>query len=252
MIRIVYTAILMCFAAALFAQQDTITITKDTINLRGVIYLPDGKPAKNMGITSRQLDFRYNEFPLYAKTDTNGYFVINGAKPNDTLSFYDGNYQGVSFPNKGSRYMVIYLPLAKVIQINGANPIEVKAVNKYPKVKPSFRVTSSNILDGGCTIVAYPQFPGGIEKFINYNNQRLIYPDKAITHNIEGTVEIGFTIERDGSLTDIKIIKGIGYGCDEQIVAILKKSPKWSPGIFCGRPYSIQETISVKFSLTDN
>jgi len=253
MIKIFTTLFLVSLTTCLFAQkQDTLTITKDTILLRGVIYLPDGKPAKNMGITSRQLDFRYNEYPLYSKTDTNGYFVLNGAKPYDTLSIYDGRYKDISFTNKGSRYVVIYLPLERVIQINSANPIEVRAVKKYPQIKPSFRVIRSGMLDGGCTIVADPQFTGGWDRFLKYIRQRLIYPDKAITRDIEGTVEIGFTIGKDGSLTDIKIIKGIGYGCEEQIMEVLRKSPKWSPGIFCGRPYSIQEIVSVKFSLTDN
>ncbi len=237
----------------LFAKsKDTVIITRDTINLRGFVYNNEGKPAASFFIQSRQLDLKYNQYFIIARTETNGYFELKGARPNDTLRIMDSRYNYVPFQNKGSRFIIIYLPQPKIAEINSLNPIEVKAQRRYPKILPTFHVTYSPILDGGCTIIMYPEFPGGQERFINFIKQRLNYPEKAITGNIEGTVEVAFTVGRDGTLGNIKVIKGLGYGCDDQIVKILENSPKWKPGIFCNRATTLEETISVKFSLTDN
>jgi TonB family protein len=238
----------------LFAKpKDTVIVTRDTINLKGFVYNNAGKPAASLLIESRQRDlkYKYNYF-IIARTDSNGYFELKGAKPNDTLRIMDIRYNDVLFQNKGSRFIIIYLPRAEIAEINSLNPIEVKAQRKYPKILPTFHTTNIDILDAGCSVMMYPAFPGGRERFINFIKQRLIYPERAITGNIEGTVEVAFTVGRDGTLINIKVIKGLGYGCEEQIVKILENCPKWSPGISCNRPTSQEETISVKFSLTDN
>ncbi|HMG07054.1 MAG TPA: energy transducer TonB, partial [Mucilaginibacter sp.] len=116
----------------------------------------------------------------------------------------------------------------------------------------SFKIPPKRTL--GCILspqqIAY--FPGGESRFIDYLQKRLNYPKKAIRYNIEGTVEIAFSVERNGSLANFKILKGIGYDCEQELIGILKKSPKWRPGIAAGRPVITQESVSVQFSLTDN
>lgn len=150
--------------------------------------------------------------------------------------------------------MIIYLPSSKVLEINSSNPIEIKASRKYPKKTSSFRIAvSTPIFDNGCLAsIVYPEFIGGPGKFLDYIKKNIVYPDKAIDNNIEGTVEVVFTIEKDGSISGVNILKGIGYDCDEQVVQLIKKSPKWTPGILCGKPAIVQETASVKFSLIEN
>jgi TonB family protein len=149
--------------------------------------------------------------------------------------------------------MVIYLPPPKTVEINSSSPIEVKASRKYPKKMPAFRIEIKDpIFDEGClSSIQYPEFIGGLNKFIDYIRRGIVYPEKAISNNIEGTVQIAFTIEKDGSIGAVNVIMGIGYGCDEQIVRLIKNAPRWRPGILCGRPFSIQETVSIKFTLTD-
>ncbi|MDN5287282.1 MAG: TonB family protein [Mucilaginibacter sp.] len=241
-------------ANCLFAQQSNEKIiTKDTINLRGLIYGVDGKPATGIFIESTQLDLEHNAYPIYTQTDTNGYFELKGAKPLDTLRILNPGYRiDAQYMNRGSRYMVIYLPPAKVYDLNSQNPIEVKALRKYPKLTQNFK-TSIDIFSG--CILSIDQiavFPGDKNNFINYIQKRLNYPEAAILHSVEGTVEIAFTVERDGSLKDFKILKGIGYDCEQQLIRILKNSPKWRPEIVAGRPSISYQTVSVKFSLTDN
>lgn len=79
-------------------------------------------------------------------------------------------------------------------------------------------------------------FPGGIQAFYTYLGKELNYPRQAQRMGIEGRVFVQFVVERDGSLTDIQVVKGIGAGCDEEAVRVLKQSPKWKPGKQRGKP----------------
>ncbi|WP_462252723.1 energy transducer TonB [Ekhidna sp.] len=79
-------------------------------------------------------------------------------------------------------------------------------------------------------------FPGGITAFYGYLKKELKYPRQAQRMGIEGRVFVQFVVERDGSLTDIHVVKGIGAGCDEEAVRVLKESPKWKPGKQRGKP----------------
>jgi TonB family protein len=247
--RLLLTCCLLLLSIFLFAQkEDTHIIHKDTINLRGFIYNADGKPAKDKFIQSKQSDLNYNRFPIYAQTDSNGYFMLKGAKPNDTLTIREITGP-LFFYNTGSRFMIIYLPAEKTNDLNSQSPVMIEAKRKYPKLTPGFKIIEYPGGEGG--IERMPEPPGGTKSFFNYLSKVIKYPEKAVTINVEGTVEVGFTISRDGSITDVKLLKGIGYGCDEQVLDAVKKSYRWRPGIFEGRPVVLKESVSVKFSLTD-
>ncbi len=101
------------------------------------------------------------------------------------------------------------------------------------------------------TIVEEPaSFPGGNTAFYKYLKKEFKYPRQAQRMGIEGRVFVQFVVERDGSLTDIHVIKGIGAGCDEEAVRVLKNSPKWKPGKQRGKPVrqKMIQNILFKFS----
>ena len=75
-----------------------------------------------------------------------------------------------------------------------------------------------------------PQFPGGEDSLYSFIYSNLRYPQEAIDNGIEGRVYITFVVEKDGSITGIKILRDIGYGCGEEAVRVLKMMPKWIPG----------------------
>ncbi len=114
-------------------------------------------------------------------------------------------------------------------------------------------ITNAQILDYfGIVIRQNAHFPGGTEKFITIVKNKIIYPEKAIQNNIEGDVEIGFAIERDGSVDDLRVIRDIGYECEYAVINAIKESPKWNPAILIGRPVITQSSITINFKLTDN
>ena len=96
-----------------------------------------------------------------------------------------------------------------------------------------------------------PSFPGGIEQFYKFLNKQLVYPPMSKENNIQGRVTVNFVVERDGSLTDIKVLRGVAGGEDlsQEAIRVLKKSPKWTPGIQNGRPVRVSYSVPVVFAL---
>lgn len=80
------------------------------------------------------------------------------------------------------------------------------------------------------TVVEDPGKPvGDIKQYYNYLKENVQYPPAAMKAGIEGTVYVQFVVQEDGSLEDIKVIKGIGGGCDEEAVRVIREGPKWTP-----------------------
>jgi len=86
----------------------------------------------------------------------------------------------------------------------------------------------------------------GLYQFIS---NHLKYPAQAVDAGIEGTVYITFVVEKDGTVTDVKTIRGIGVGCEQEAVRVIKLLPKWTPGIKGGKPVRVQCNLPVKFKL---
>lgn len=87
---------------------------------------------------------------------------------------------------------------------------------------------------------------GGLEEFYNFIGQNYVYPKEAQLAKVKGRVLISFVIERDGTVTDIKILRDLGYGTGEAAVKMLEKSPKWKPGIQKGKPVRVQFTLPLQ------
>lgn len=95
-----------------------------------------------------------------------------------------------------------------------------------------------------------PKYAGGMAAFYAFISQNLKYPEKAIKEKIEGSVLVSFTIEKDGSLNDINIVRKLGAGLDEEAVRVLNLSEKWDPGkLKDGTVVRVKYNIPIKFSL---
>ncbi|TKC06242.1 energy transducer TonB [Pedobacter frigoris] len=76
----------------------------------------------------------------------------------------------------------------------------------------------------------FPEFEGGMKAWAKFIQRNMRYPDAAQERGLQGKVFISFVIEKDGSVSNVTIIKGIGGGCDEEATRVIKKSPRWKPG----------------------
>jgi TonB family protein len=96
-----------------------------------------------------------------------------------------------------------------------------------------------------------PEFPGGIEAMYRFLSKNLVYPSWAKSNNFQGRVIISFVVEKDGTLTDMKIYKGIGGGFDEEALRVMRLSPLWKPGIQNGHPVRVAYSVPINFTLSD-
>lgn len=92
-------------------------------------------------------------------------------------------------------------------------------------------------------------YKGGEQAFYRYIANNLKYPEVARRMGVEGRVYVSFVVEKDGSLSNVKAIKGIGAGCDEEAVRIIKKSPTWYAAKQRGNPVRSQVIIPLIFNL---
>ena len=94
-----------------------------------------------------------------------------------------------------------------------------------------------------------PEPNGGFNVFYEFVRRNMKYPPMACRSGIEGRVFIEFIVDKDGSLTDLKVIKGIGGGCDEEALRIFGIAPKWNPGKQRGQPVKVKMVLPILFRL---
>ena len=95
-----------------------------------------------------------------------------------------------------------------------------------------------------------PQFRGGdANGFSAWVNSRLTYPATAKKNGIQGTVTLQFTIETNGKVTNVEVIRGVEESLDKEAVRVVSKSPRWKPGYLNGKPVRVTYTYSVIFRL---
>ena len=94
-----------------------------------------------------------------------------------------------------------------------------------------------------------PSFPGGEAKLMEYVAKNIKYPQIARETGIQGRVFVGFVVEPDGSISNVKLLRGIGGGCDEEAMRVIKSLPKWKPGKQRGKAVRVSYQIPVFFKL---
>ena len=97
----------------------------------------------------------------------------------------------------------------------------------------------------------YPKFPGGPEKMFEFIADNLHWPGDDDSC-IQGRVVVSFIVEKDGSLTDVKVEKGVDPSFDKEAVRVVKTMPKWEPGMWRGKPTRVKYCIPIRFRLADD
>lgn len=94
-----------------------------------------------------------------------------------------------------------------------------------------------------------PGFEGGMDAFYQYVAKEIRYPLQERQMGVEGRVDVQFVVEKDGSLSDIKVIKGIGPGCDDEAVRVMENAPLFKPGTQRGMPVRVRMVVPIVFQL---
>ncbi len=115
-------------------------------------------------------------------------------------------------------------------------PLTIEPVGTGPK-----DVVDDNKIYNTAGIEVKPDFPGGIAKFLAYVGNNFRFEEEGVS----GRVIVTFVIEKDGTLTDIKVVRDIGFGSGAEAIRVLKKSPKWIPGIQNGKKVRVLYSLPI-------
>ena len=96
-----------------------------------------------------------------------------------------------------------------------------------------------------------PEFPGGMRAFQDHLTANVRYPATADAAKVTGKVFVSLIIRDDGRITDVQVLKGIGFGCDQEAVRVISSMPSWTPGSQSGRPVNVKYNLVVPFGATN-
>lgn len=124
-------------------------------------------------------------------------------------------------------------------------------VTEETKVEPVVVVEApAEEVDEIFTVVEETAAPkGGMPAFYKYVGDKMKYPAQARRMGVEGKVFVEFVIQKDGSISDVRAIKGIGAGCDEEAVRVVQSAPSWTPGKQRGKPVKQRMVLPITFKL---
>ena len=94
-----------------------------------------------------------------------------------------------------------------------------------------------------------PKFPGGKRAMIDFLNEEVVYPLEALEQAIEGELLISFVVAPDGSIIQDEILKSLGFGCEEEVLSVLKEMPRWRSGVIDNVRVATRVQLSIVFRL---
>lgn len=211
-------------------EQDTKTVT-----YKGKIVDKDGKPIQGVKILSVP-----NSTPTEVTTQADGSFEFKASPKAKLLFLYqDGNKKkGISFTderlpkeNKTNWTIVYNEKWNEVMQSDPGTPDN-----------PIFEVVEH-----------MPEFTGGgMPALMEYLSKNIKYPEAAMKKGIQGRGIVQFVVEKDGSITNVKILRGVDPELDKEAVRVVSAMPKWKPGTQRGEAVRVRFTVPVMFRLTED
>ncbi|MDD3320532.1 MAG: energy transducer TonB [Paludibacter sp.] len=136
------------------------------------------------------------------------------------------------------------------------NTTETKPVDFKSDIDPNEKIDIVKVMpaktedDGGDVefrvVEEMPQFPGNIFKFLSEN---IHYPIIAIENNVQGQVICQFLVNKDGTIDDISVIRGVDRNLDKEAIRVIQSMPKWNPGKQRGKAVKVRYTLPITFRL---
>ena len=154
----------------------------------------------------------------------------------------------------GAWKVLVALPVVALLTMVGCKPATEKAVDQEEIPFEYSGEDKSAPMDADTdqvfqVVEVNPEFPGGMEALIKYLSENIKYPEQAKKDKTQGKVYISFVVEKDGSVADAKVLRGIGGGCDEEALRVVNAMPKWTPGKQRNTPVRVQFNLPVAFKL---
>lgn len=135
------------------------------------------------------------------------------------------------------------LPKAPIVMVDKTKPREFKKGRQLPQEN------KAGLAKGSVYVLVEepPVFPDGIAAMNNWLKTNLHMPEDAARSFVSGVVRVSFVVNTDGSLGDIQILKGLGFGCDEEAMRLIKAMPRWTAGKTAHAAVRVRQTINIVF-----
>jgi TonB family protein len=232
-------------------------------------------PESNKDQASREVASDRKKTPSIASADTHSNDVVKNSKiiKGKVISAEDGMaLPGVNVLVKGTHIGVVTdaeggyeIPLTDdkqtlVFSFIGLKSVEVNPAAKEEmnvKMTPDYAQLSEVVVTGyngesqakDTPTLEFAEPQGGKKAFQNYLEEKMNYPSQALENKVEGRVTVQFTVAPNGELQDFKILNGIGFGCDDEVIRLIKEGPAWSPTKRNAQPITDKVKVRLKFDI---
>jgi protein TonB len=142
------------------------------------------------------------------------------------------------------------VPTIEEIKQNEVAAVEVEGPTEVVFEEPVEEVVVEEEEDKIFTVVEQqPEFQGGYEAMMNFIKKNMRYPASARRMGVDGTVYVSFVVSKDGSISEVKTIRGISADCDKEAMRVVSMMPPWKPGKQNGKPVFVRFVLPIKFKL---
>ena len=190
----------------------------------------------------------YNEDGSYVKCVTSDAFDPISGEPRKKMTITTHNADGTLADNMNLHWEVdgdVTRYIAEPFSITSGESLLILAEGLSELGDAADADTVYNVVE------QMPEFPGKEKAMMEFVTNNIHYPEEAKDNGIEGRVFVEFVVEKDGSVNEVKVLRGIGHGCDEEAVRVVKAMPKWKPGMQKGKPVRVHYQMPFFFKLTE-
>ena len=138
---------------------------------------------------------------------------------------------------------------ASPVQSSNSSSQQTQNVTSYPTANDKLSTVSVESRKVFTVVEQMPSFPGGDAALMSYLANNIHYPTVAAENGVQGRVVVGFVVERDGSITDVRILRGVDPSLDREAMRMVKSMPRWTPGKQNGSAVRVKYQVPVAFRL---
>ncbi|MGA0556233.1 TonB family protein [Larkinella sp. VNQ87] len=229
-------ASLFVFVAACEDQSKKDVTSREPITVSGQIYGSNDKPIPGATI---ELKGSHRG----TSTDANGEYQFSLVPANGTLVVSFVGHQKIEVPVNGREALYVRLaqPNDGTQSAYWTGSPRPKSIFKQPLYVPDEKGDIFTVVEKN------PEFPGGMPALGEYLSDNIQYPPAASRANVSGRVFVSFVVNTDGSIQHVQILKGIGFGTDEEAVRVVQAMPRWKPGTQDGKPVRVRYNLPINF-----
>jgi TonB family protein len=215
--------------------------TEETINIKGEIINKSGLPIRNATLVVKNTK-------MGTSTDRNGHFEFKSIPADSKIVVSHVSYKPAEFNVEKSKneYSIELLPEENIIDEVVVVSFKSAEINQGGRDSWDTRKRDSN---KEVIVEKKAEFPGGMDELLKYVGRNVKYPTAALRANVTGSVFVSFVVNEFGHVQKAEIIKGLGFGMDQEATRVVWSMPKWSPAIQNGEAVPSQHTIPIKFQI---